>query len=59
MSEDALDRPRPGGKMSKSAKRAYARDKFVEELIVPSAKHAPPAWMSDPSLLPKKPPGRT
>jgi hypothetical protein len=44
--------------MSKSAKRAYARDKFVEELIVPSRKHPLPAWMNDPSLLPKKPPQR-
>lgn len=56
-SEDALDRPRPHGKMGKAAKRAYARDKASEELLLPP-KSPPPAWLSDSSLLPKKPPGR-
>lgn len=58
-SEDALDRKafRKGG-FSKAEKRAYAQQKFVEELVQPP-KNPPPAWLADPSLLPKKPPGRT
>ena len=57
MSSDALDRPRPRGKMGKKAKQAYAREKAAEELLLPP-KTPPPAWLSDSSLLPKKPPGR-
>lgn len=57
-SEDALDRRafRKGG-FSKAEKRAYAKQKFAEDLIQPP-KNPPPAWLSDPSLLPKKPPTR-
>lgn len=55
-SEDALDKRafRKGG-FSKAEKRAYAQQKFVEDLVLPP-KNPPPAWLSDPSLLPKKPP---
>lgn len=58
-SDDALDRRafRRGG-FSKAEKRAYAQQKFLEELVQPP-KNPPPAWLSDPSLLPKKPPNRT
>lgn len=57
-SEDALDRPafRKGG-FGKAEKRAYAQQKFAEELVQPP-KNPPPAWLNDPSLLPKKPPTR-
>jgi hypothetical protein len=57
-SDDALDRQafRKGG-FSKAEKRAYAQQKFAEELVTPP-KNPPPAWLSDPSLLPKKPPTR-
>jgi hypothetical protein len=54
---DALDARRPRQKMGKKAKIAYAKDKAMEELLQP-AKNQLPAWLSDPSLLPKKPPGR-
>jgi hypothetical protein len=58
-SEDALDRRafRKGG-FSKAEKRAYAQQKFLEELVQPP-KNPPPAWLNDPTLLPKKPPART
>ena len=57
-SEDALDRRafRKGG-FSKAEKRAYAQQKFMEELVMPP-KNPPPKWLEDPSLLPKKPPTR-
>jgi hypothetical protein len=57
--EDALDRPafRKGG-FGKAEKRAYAQKKFAEELLQPP-KNPPPAWLNDPSLLPKKPPTRS
>lgn len=54
---DALDARRPRQKMGKKQKQAYAKEKAMEELLLPS-KTPPPAWLSDPSLLPKKPPGR-
>lgn len=58
-SEDALDRQafRKGG-FGKAEKRAYAQQKFAEELVQPP-KNPPPAWLNDPSLLPKKPPNRS
>ena len=58
-SNDALDRPafRKGG-FSKAEKRAYAQQKAMEELVQPP-KNPPPAWLNDPSLLPKKPPKPT
>jgi len=54
--KDALDH-RSGGKprFSKAQKRKYARKKAMEELLLPP-KNPPPAWLSDPSLLPTKPP---
>jgi len=57
-SEDALDRKvfRRGG-FSKEEKRAYAQQRFLEELVAPP-KNPPPEWLNDPSLLPKKPPPR-
>jgi len=57
MSEDALDRGRPRQRLSKKEKQKYAQKKAMEELLMPP-KYAPPAWLDDPSLLPKKPPGR-
>lgn len=56
--DDAMDRQafRKGG-FSKAEKRAYAQQKFVEELVQPP-KNPPPAWLNDPTLLPKKPPTR-
>jgi hypothetical protein len=57
-SDDALDHQafRKGG-FSKAEKRAYAREKFVEDLLSPP-KTPLAAWLSDPTLLPKKPPPR-
>ena len=55
-SSDALDHVRSKGGFGKAQKRAYAQMKAMEELLTPS-KHPPPAWLSDPSILPKKPPG--
>jgi hypothetical protein len=57
-SEDALDRPRGRQKLGKAERQKFAKQKFVEELVVPSTKHQRPAWMEDPTLLPKKPPVR-
>jgi hypothetical protein len=54
---DALDAPRPRQKWGKAQKRAYAKEKAMEDLLLPP-KNPPPAWLSDPSLLPKHPPGR-
>ncbi len=54
---DALDAPRGKQKMGKAAKMAYAKEKTMEELCAPP-KNPPPAWLSDASLLPKKPPQR-
>ena len=45
-------------KMPKAARCAYAQEKQMEELLIPPSK-PPPAWLSDPTLLPKKPPGRS
>ena len=56
--EDALDQRRPSGRMGKRQKRDYAREKAAEELLQ-SPKTPPPPWLSDPSLLPKKPPTRS
>lgn len=54
---DALDARRPRQKFSKKEKKAYAQDQAMKALLEPP-KNPPPAWLSDPSLLPKKPPGR-
>ena len=54
---DALDARRPKQRWSKKMKKQYAQEKASEELLLPP-KSPPPAWLSDPSLLPKKPPGR-
>lgn len=57
-SEDALDRRAfQRGGFSKAEKRAYAQQKFLEDLVAPP-KNPPPEWLNDPSLLPKKPPPR-
>lgn len=56
-SQDALDQRRPRQKMGKKEKQAYAREKHIEDLLQPP-KNPPPDWLNDPSLLPKKPPGR-
>lgn len=56
-SEDALDQRRPYQRLSKKDRIAYAREKHLEDLMLPP-KNPPPAWLSDPSLLPKKPPTR-
>jgi len=37
--------------------KQFAQEKALEELLVPPSKPLAP-WLSDPSLLPKKPPGR-
>lgn len=57
-SEDALDHKafRRGG-FSKAEKRAYAKQRFAEELVQPP-KEPPPEWLSNPDLLPRKPPPR-
>ncbi len=57
-STDALDHQSTRGKFSKAEKQAYAR-KMHEEALLEQPKNPPPAWLSDPTLLPKKPPGRT
>jgi hypothetical protein len=54
-STDALDQGRPRQRFSKKEKAAYARKMFEESLLLPP-KNPPPAWLQDPSLLPKKPP---
>jgi hypothetical protein len=43
--------------MGRKQKQAYAQDRAAQELLLPP-KEPPPAWLSDPALLPKKPPGR-
>jgi hypothetical protein len=45
------------GGFSKAEKRAYAIKKHGEALLEPPKKPLA-AWLSDPSLLPKRPPGR-
>ena len=52
---DALDGPRLKQKWGKKEKQAYAKEKAMEELLTPP-KNPPPPWLSDPKLLPKKPP---
>jgi hypothetical protein len=54
---DALDARRPKQKLGKKQKQQFAQEKALEELLVPPSKPLAP-WLSDPSLLPKKPPGR-
>ena len=54
---DALDRPRGRQRFGKKQKMQYAREKAAEELLMPP-KAPPPEWLSNPSLLPKRPPGR-
>lgn len=57
--EDALDkRAYKKGGFSKAEKREYARQKAVDDLLLPP-KNPAPAWLSDPSLLPKKPPPKS
>lgn len=60
-SEDIFDRGWRGKQTwSKAQKRAYAKEKHLEALLEPPKDPAKlPAFLSDPSLLPKKPPGRT
>ena len=53
----SLEGPATKGKWGKAQKRAYAKEKAAEELIAPP-KNPPAAWLSDPSLLPKRPPAR-
>jgi hypothetical protein len=43
--------------MGKRGRQDYARAKAAEELLVPPSRPLAP-WLSDPSLLPKRPPGR-
>ena len=44
---------------SKKEKQAYARERHLEALCEPPKNPTKlPAFLSDPSLLPKKPPGR-
>jgi hypothetical protein len=57
MTMDALDARRPKQKMGKKQKQEYAKEKEMERLMEPPSKPLA-AWLSDPSLLPKKPPGR-
>ena len=57
-SDDALDRPRPRGKLSKAAKRTYAQEKCAEELLIPPKGGLAP-FLLDPSILPKRPPRRS
>lgn len=44
-------------KLTKKEKRAFAIRKRDEELLLPPSRPLP-AWLSDPTLLPKKPPRR-
>ena len=57
MSADALDRPRPRQKFGRKARQDYARRKSVEELLEP-ARDGLADFLQNPSLLPKRPPGR-
>ena len=54
---DALDRPRGRQKLGKKQKQEYAREKAMEELVMPP-KNGLAAFLTDKSLLPMKPPGR-
>ena len=54
---DAMDRPRGKPKYGKKEKQKYAQEKHLEALCEPP-KQPLAAWLSDPSLLPRKPPGR-
>lgn len=44
-------------KLTKAERRAFAIRKRDEELLIPASRPLP-AWLSDPALLPKKPPRR-
>jgi hypothetical protein len=57
MSEDALDRPRGKQGFGKAQKRAYAKEKQMEELLMPP-KNGLAEFLTNPALLPKKPPSR-
>jgi len=54
---DALDRGRPRQRFNRAQKQAYAKKKVEEELLM-RPKQPRPEWMDDPSLLPKRPPGK-
>lgn len=57
MSEDALDRPRVWRPMGRKEKQSWAQKKRMEELVKPSDKFPRAAFLDNPELLPKKPPG--
>ena len=59
-SEDILDRGRrQRQQLSRADKQKYAREMHLEGLCQPPKDPSKlPAFLSDPSLLPKKPPGR-
>jgi hypothetical protein len=44
-------------KLGKKEKQAYAKEKHLEELLVPPSRPLAPE-LSNPALLPKRPPGR-
>lgn len=58
--EDLMDRGRRQRQsFGKKDKRAYAREMHLEALCQPPKDPSRlPAFLSDPSLLPKRPPGR-
>lgn len=53
MTVESPKKPRTRSKVGRPPKKLTRED----ELLIPS-KYPPPAWMTDPSLLPKRPPGR-
>lgn len=55
-STDALDQARPRRAFSKRDKQEYAKRMHAEELNVPP-KEGLADFLTDPTLLPKKPPG--
>ena len=59
-SEDIFDRGWRGKQTwSKAQKREYAKEKHLEGLLQPPKDPSKlPAFLADPSLLPKRPPGR-
>ena len=54
---DALDARRPRQKLGKKEKIAYAKEKAAEDLLVPP-KAGLASFLTDPTLLPKRPPQR-
>jgi len=59
-SEDILDRGWRGKQsFSKAQKREYAKEMHMQGLLTPPKDPSKlPAFLSDPSLLPKRPPGK-